>query len=173
MRFGMALSTLPWLGTREIGNSGFRFVRVDLVSPGVLSLESLRAVSLMRPMPQLGSFTCSDERLNQDLGHGGPHAAPLLPGVHLGRHQARPAGLDGRHASRSHVADGGVRPAGRVDGLTRLHAQDHARRAWMNGMPSYTLWWIRCQHDWYRYTGDLAYLKKPSTRTFKPCLPIW
>ena len=30
---------------------------------------------------------------------------------------------------------------------------------WMNGMPSYTLWWIRCQHDWYRYTGDLAYLK--------------
>jgi hypothetical protein len=29
----------------------------------------------------------------------------------------------------------------------------------MNGMPSYTLWWVRCQHDWYRYTGDLAYLK--------------
>jgi len=31
---------------------------------------------------------------------------------------------------------------------------------WMNGMPSYTLWWLRCQHDWYRYTGDLAYLAK-------------
>ncbi|MDD4441752.1 MAG: alpha-L-rhamnosidase, partial [Kiritimatiellae bacterium] len=56
---------LPWLGTRELGNTGFRFVRVDLVSKGVLSLESIRAVSLMRPMPQLGAFTCSDERLNQ------------------------------------------------------------------------------------------------------------
>jgi hypothetical protein len=30
---------------------------------------------------------------------------------------------------------------------------------WMNTMPAYTLWWIRCQHDWYRYTGELAYLK--------------
>ena len=29
---------LPWLGTRETGNSGFRFARVDLVSKGVLSL---------------------------------------------------------------------------------------------------------------------------------------
>jgi len=56
---------LPWLGTREIGNSGFRFVRIDLVTKGVLSLESVRAVTLMRDMPRLGSFTCSDPRVNE------------------------------------------------------------------------------------------------------------
>ena len=44
--------TLPWLGTREFGNSGFRFVR-------------------------------------------GAHRASLLPGLSLGRHQARQACLDG------------------------------------------------------------------------------
>jgi hypothetical protein len=33
-------------------------------------------------------------------------------------------------------------------------------KSWMNGMPSYTLWWIRCQHDWYLYSGDLAYLER-------------
>lgn len=29
---------LPWAGTREIGNTGFRFVRVDLITEGVLQV---------------------------------------------------------------------------------------------------------------------------------------
>ena len=31
---------------------------------------------------------------------------------------------------------------------------------WMNGMPTYTPWWIRNLAEWYRYTGDLKYLQK-------------
>jgi hypothetical protein len=31
---------------------------------------------------------------------------------------------------------------------------------WMNGMPTYTLWWIRNVAEWYRYTGDVAYVRK-------------
>lgn len=32
--------------------------------------------------------------------------------------------------------------------------------AWMNGMPSYSLWWIIVNRDWYLYTGDREYLLK-------------
>ena len=31
---------------------------------------------------------------------------------------------------------------------------------WMNGISSYSLWWILIQRDWYYYQGNLEYLKK-------------
>jgi len=150
---------LPWLGMREVGNTGFRFVRVDLVSKGVLSLESVRAISLMRPMAQLGAFSSSDARLNQVwstavrtlhlccqdyiwdgikrdrlvwMGDMHPEVCSLM--AVFGKQEVLPASLD-------------------------YMRETTPPEKWMNTMPSYTLWWIRCQHDWYRYTGDLAYLK--------------
>ena len=151
---------LPWLGTREVGNSGFRFVRVDLVSKGVLSLESVRAVSLMRPMEQLGSFTSSDDRLNAVW-------ATAARTLHLccqeyiwdGIKRDRLVWMGDMHPEvMSLMAVFGsqdVLPAS----LDYMRTTTPAEK-WMNGMPSYTLWWIRCQHDWYRYTGDFAFLKK-------------
>jgi hypothetical protein len=150
---------LPWLGTRETGSSGFRFARVDLVSKGVLSLESIRAVSLMRPMTPLGAFKSSDERLNQVW-------ATAARTLHL---CCQDYIWDGIKRDRL-VWMGDMHPEvmtlmavfGKQDVLPA--SLDYMRKTtpaekWMNGMPSYTLWWIRCQHDWYRYTGDLAYLK--------------
>jgi hypothetical protein len=150
---------LPWLGTREVGESGFRFARVDLVSPGVLSLESVRAVSLMRPMPQLGSFACSDERLNRVW-------ATAARTLHL---CCQTYIWDGIKRDRL-VWMGDMHPEvmslmavfGKQDVLTAsldyMRATTPAEK-WMNGMPSYTLWWLRCLHDWYRFTGDMDYLK--------------
>ena len=57
--------TLPWLGVAEIGNSGFRFVRIDLEEPDAeLSLKEIRATFGYRNIPYLGSFKCDNERLN-------------------------------------------------------------------------------------------------------------
>ena len=57
---------LPWLGTIEIGNSGFRFVRIDLLDKGVdLLIRLVRAISRYRDIPYLGSFRSSDDRLNK------------------------------------------------------------------------------------------------------------
>ncbi len=150
---------LPWLGMREIGNSGFRFARIDLVSKGVLSLESIRAVSLMRPMQQLGSFKSSDERLNRVW-------ATAARTLHLccqdylwdGIKRDRLVWMGDMHPEVSSL----MAVFGKQDVLTT--SLDYMRETtppakWMNTMPAYTLWWIRCQHDWYRYTGDLDYLK--------------
>ena len=57
---------LPWMGVAEIGNSGFRFVRIDLVEPNTqLNLKEINAVFTYRDIPYLGSFRSNDERLNQ------------------------------------------------------------------------------------------------------------
>ena len=57
---------IPWLGTVEIGNSGFRFVRIDLLDKDIeLPIRSVRGVARYRDIPYLGSFKCDNERLNQ------------------------------------------------------------------------------------------------------------
>ena len=59
-------TTLPWLGVREWGNSGFRFVRIDLLDDNrELHLKEIRAISIMRDLAYRGTFECNDERLNQ------------------------------------------------------------------------------------------------------------
>ena len=56
---------LPWLGVYETGNSGFRFVRIDLLdTDAILELKEVRAISIMRDIPYRGSFQCNDEKLN-------------------------------------------------------------------------------------------------------------
>ena len=57
---------LPMMGTVEIGNSGFRFVRIDLIdNDRELKLKEARAISIMRDIEYAGSFRSSDERLNR------------------------------------------------------------------------------------------------------------
>ena len=57
---------LPWLGSLEAGNSGFRFVRIDLVSPETkVEIKEISAIFTFRDIPYKGSFTCDDDRLNK------------------------------------------------------------------------------------------------------------
>jgi alpha-L-rhamnosidase len=57
---------LPWLGKTTVGPSGFRFVRLDNVDPQhPVHLAEVRAVLLLRDVPQVGAFRCDDERLNR------------------------------------------------------------------------------------------------------------
>ena len=91
---------VPWLGTAEIGNTGFRFVRIDLEDKdSFVQLKSVRAIFIYRDLEYQGAFRCSDER---HLADRRLHRPSQYAGLPLGRHQARPARLDRRHASRDH-----------------------------------------------------------------------
>ena len=57
---------VPWLGVLEVGNSGFRFARIDLLDDSAeLHLKEIRAISVYQDIPYKGSFRCNDERLNR------------------------------------------------------------------------------------------------------------
>ena len=56
---------LPWLGVCEVGNSGFRFVRIDMLEDDVeLPIKEIRASLLYRDIPYLGSFRSNDPRVD-------------------------------------------------------------------------------------------------------------
>jgi alpha-L-rhamnosidase len=57
---------LPWLGKTTAGPSGFRFMRIDNVDPAIeAEISQVRAILTIRDIPYIGSFKCSDERLNR------------------------------------------------------------------------------------------------------------
>ena len=154
-----SIHLMPWMGSVEIGNTGFRFVRIDAVD-GTLALESVRAISLMRPMCRLGSFRSSDERLNRIF-------ETAVRTVHL---CCQDYLWDGIKRDRL-VWVGDMYPETKVilcvfgaSGILPKsldYMADTTRPSeWMNTMPSYTLWWIRNLAAWYSFTGDMAYLRR-------------
>ena len=152
--------TVPLFGSVEVGNTGFRFVRIDLVSGGEIGLEFVRAVSLMRPMVRLGGFTSSDERLNRVFD-------TAVRTVHLccqeylwdGIKRDRLVWMGDTHPETMVLLNVfGAAPilTESLDYMAAVTPPDK----WMNTIPTYTLWWIRNVAEWYRYTGDKAYLEK-------------
>ncbi|MDR2119469.1 MAG: alpha-L-rhamnosidase [Tannerella sp.] len=151
----------PWLGVAEAGNSGFRFVRIDLVEPGAkLDLKEINAVFIYRDIPYLGTFECSDERLNR-IWMTGAYTVHLNMQEYIwdGIKRDRLVWLGDLHPEVMTISS--------VFGYNEVvpKSLDLARDitplpGWMNGMFSYSLWWIIIHRDWYRYQGDLDYLKQ-------------
>ena len=150
---------IPWCGATEVGGTGFRFVRIDLLDAGdEAHILSVRAVSLLRDIPYAGSFRCSDERLNR-IWETGAYT------VHLNMQDYV---WDGIKRDRL-VWIGDLHPEttviGAVFGEHPIVAQslDFVRDstplpAWMNGLSSYSLWWILIHRSWFQQFGNRAYL---------------
>jgi alpha-L-rhamnosidase len=150
---------IPWMGHAEIGCTGFRFARIDLLDTDVsVELRAVRAVALYRDLPYVGSFECSDERLNE-IWRVGARTVHLCLQDYL---------WDGIKRDRL-VWAGDIHPETRVVSAVfgKLgvveQSLDYARDSyplpqWINGISSFSIWWIIAQADWYKYHGDLAYL---------------
>ena len=152
---------LPWLGVAEAGNSGFRFARIDLLDPSVtLQIKEINAIFIYRDIPYLGSFRSNDERLN-NIWLTGAYTVHLNMQEYIwdGIKRDRLVWLGDLHPEVMTVSS--------VFGYNEVipKSLDLARDitplpGWMNGMCSYSLWWIIIHRDWYLYQGNLAYLKE-------------
>jgi alpha-L-rhamnosidase len=151
---------VPWLGTAEIGNTGFRFVRIDLLDTNSLvALKSVRAVFLHRELPWLGSFRCSDERLNR-IWETGAYTVFLNMQDYVwdGIKRDRLVWIGDMHPETSTIcAVFGDTPV--VPASLDLIRKETPLPGWMNGISAYSLWWVIIQRDWYRHSGDVAYLR--------------
>jgi hypothetical protein len=152
---------VPWLGTQEIGNTGFRFVRIDLVDPkSSVDVKSVRAIFVYRDLPYRGSFRCSDERLNR-IWQTGAYTAHLNMQDYLwdGIKRDRLVWIGDMHPETMTICTvfGNV---GVVPASLDLVRDDTPLPKWMNGISSYSMWWVLIQRSWYQHHGDLAYLKR-------------
>ena len=155
--------TLPGYGTTEVGNSGFRFVRIDLLDTPFVVLKEIRAIAVFRDIPYLGSFKCNDERLNK-IWETAAYTVHLCMQDYL---------WDGIKRDRM-VWAGDMHPEimtiSTVFGYNEVvpksldFVRDHTPLPrFMNGISSYSMWWVIMQHDWYQFHGRLDYLKQQKT----------
>ncbi|NOY59219.1 MAG: alpha-L-rhamnosidase [Calditrichaeota bacterium] len=151
----------PWLGTVEIGNTGFRFVRIDLLDENrAVPVIGVRAVFLYRDLEYKGTFRCSDERLNK-IWETGAYTVHLCMQDYLwdGIKRDRLVWIGDMHPETMTVmtvfGKHGIVPAS----LDLIKANTPLP-GWMNGISSYSMWWLMIQYDWYLYQGDISYLRK-------------
>lgn len=151
---------IPWLGTAEIGNTGFRFVRIDLVQPNsTLNLKFTRAVFLFNDLPYLGNFQSSDERLNK-IWKTGAYTVQLNMQNYVwdGFKRDRLVWIGDMHPETMTINSvfGANWMVPRSLDLVR---DETPLGSWMNGISSYSIWWLLIHNDWYRINGDYEYLK--------------
>lgn len=152
---------VPWLGTREFGNTGFRFVRIDLVDPNAfVAIKAVRAVFLYRDLPYLGSFRCNDSRLNQ-IWDTGAYTVQLNMQDYLwdGIKRDRLVWIGDMHPETMTISSVFGAPA-IVPASLDLIRDETTLPKWMNGISSYSMWWVLIHHSWYRFNGNLVYLEE-------------
>ena len=153
--------TVPFYGQMEVGNTGYRFVRIDLLTPGqTINLKEATAILRYRDIPYLGTFRCSDQRLN-DIWMTGAYTVHLNMQEYIwdGIKRDRLIWLGDLHPETSticHVFGSDESFYASLD----LACKQYPLPQWLNGMSAYSLWYLIIQHDWYMHNGNLAFLQK-------------
>ncbi|RZK76030.1 MAG: alpha-L-rhamnosidase [Pedobacter sp.] len=155
------ITTVPWLGKLEFGNSGFRFARIDLVEQNsTLVLKEVNAIAVYRDIPYLGSFKSSDTLLNK-IWATGAYTVHLNMQDYLwdGIKRDRLVWVGDMHPEVSTI--------NAVFGNNEVVAKslDLSRDItplpqWMNGISTYSMWWLIIQRDLYKNSGNRAYLQQ-------------
>lgn len=152
--------TLPWLGTQTIGPSGFRFVRIDAVDPDrPVRLTQVRAVLGIRDVPRVGSFRCSDERVTR-IWEVGADTVHLCMQDYLwdGIKRDRLVWIGDMHPEVSTInAVFGFNDV--VPASLDLTRDVTPLPKWMNGISSYSMWWVLIHEEMWRHHGDRDYLE--------------
>lgn len=155
---------VPWLGSIEVGETGFRFLRIDVLEAGEMApIKSIDAAFVYRDVDYIGSFESSDERLN-DIWMTGAYTVHLNMQNYLwdGIKRDRLVWVGDMHPE--------VMTINTVFGKNSivpksldLARDQHPLPQWMNTISSYSMWWLIIHKNWYDHHGDLEYLREQET----------
>jgi len=143
----------------RVGYTGFRFVKIECVE-GKCSIAGIRAASELRDIDYLGSFECDDELINKiwQIGARTVHLNMqnyLLDGIK----RDRLVWVGDMHAEVSAIMSVfGYNDI--VEKSLDLIRDTTPYDEWMNGLASYSLWWLILHYDWYMYTGNKGTVQK-------------
>lgn len=141
-----------------LGESGFRFVRIDLLDPGKLVLKSVVAELVYKDVPYRGTFRCSNDRLNR-IWETGAYTMHLNMQEYIwdGVKRDRLVWIADMHPETLTVRTV-FGPDESVKNSLDFVREDTPLPNWMNRIASYTMWYVIIAYDWYFYTGDRKWL---------------
>ena len=157
---GMELSG-PYYGAIEIGSTGYRFVRLDLLTDDMLvNLKEVTAILRYRDIPYEGSFNCSDQRLN-DIWMTGAYTVHLNMQEYIwdGIKRDRLIWLGDMHPETSTISYVFGEDESVYSSLD-LAVKQYPLPNYFNGMSAYSMWYLIMQYDWYMHFGNIDFLRK-------------
>ncbi len=152
---------IGFISVHETNESGFRFAYVELLDKNAsLRLMAIDATAVYRDLDYIGSFECDDERVNEIW-----RTAAYTVHVNMqnllwdGIKRDRLVWIGDMHTEVMTI----LSVFGQSDIIPR--SLDAVRNEtplgqWMNGISSYSLWWVLIQYEWYLYKGDKEYLSQ-------------
>ncbi|MEE0835844.1 MAG: alpha-L-rhamnosidase [Clostridia bacterium] len=148
-----------FLSANETNETGFRFIYLELTGEDVsVSLKAVQAVFIFQDLEYRGSFECSDPLVNK-IWQTAAYTAHLNMQEYLwdGIKRDRLVWIGDMQTEVMTIAS----VFGYNDIVPRsmdLVRDETPVGEWMNGISSYSLWWIFLQYDFYMSYGDYAYL---------------
>ena len=153
------IMNVGFLSSNETNESGYRFAYIELLEPnGLVEFKAIQGVFTYLDLEYKGSFECNDERINQ-IWNTAAYTAHVNMQEYLwdGIKRDRLVWIGDMHTEvRSILAAFGDNEV--IERSLDLVRDETPVGKWMNGMSSYSIWWLLIHHDLYRCTGDIAYL---------------
>lgn len=146
-------------GRYRMGDTGYRFVKVEAVACDLI-LKNVQGIFVHRDIDYKGSFECDDEVINR-IWQVGAYTVFLNMQDYLwdGIKRDRLVWLGDMHPETLTVMSVfGHDPV--VPKSLDFAAATTPPGRWINGIPSYTCWWVINQRDWYNQNGDFDYLAR-------------
>lgn len=146
---------------QETAETGFRYMYIELLDDNVvLKIKSLTGVLIVSDVTAIGTFESSDERLNRVW-----QTAAYT--VYLNMQEYLWDGIKRDRAvwfgDMNTEVETALAVFGDVDVVRRsleFGAMTTPLPKWMNGIPSYSFWWLINMYRVYEYSGDREFLSK-------------
>ncbi|MBR6935458.1 MAG: alpha-L-rhamnosidase [Clostridia bacterium] len=150
-----------FLSMPEIGPSGFRFVRIDLLDPGAqITLMAVAGIFVYRELEYKGSFHSNDARLDK-IWNTAAYTVHLNMQEYVwdGIKRDRLVWIGDIHPETSTIqAVFGYDKS--VENSLDLARNESPLPNMMCGISGYSVWWVLVHYGWYMQNGDLEYLRQ-------------
>lgn len=150
-----------FLSAPETNESGYRFLRIDLLDDDAsLNINAIEGVFIYRDLEYKGSFECDDPLVNR-IWNTAAYTAHLNMQEYLwdGIKRDRLVWIGDMQTEVMTIAS----VFGQVDVVPKsldLVRDETPLGSWMNGISSYSIWWLFLHYDWYMSFGDTEYLRQ-------------
>lgn len=154
-------AVVPGLSDLCFGMSGFRFARLELLSRHPVYIRNVYGVNTLPVFEKEGSISSSDPKLNQIMDTAAYTLKLNLQNGYIwdGIKRDRLVWAGDLHqeivlasylyGDRAHITNS-----------LRFLKEETPAHAWINGIPSYSAWWVINLCDYYRLSGDRAFLEE-------------
>ncbi|MDD4773118.1 MAG: alpha-L-rhamnosidase C-terminal domain-containing protein [Eubacteriales bacterium] len=148
-----------FLSANETNETGYRFIRIDFEDDDArVEFKAVEGVFIFRDIEYKGSFECDDPLINK-IWATAAYTAHLNMQEYLwdGIKRDRLVWIGDMQTEVMTIAS----VFGYNDVVPKsldLVRDETPSGRWMNGISSYSVWWLFLHYDWYMYFGNIDYL---------------